>query len=126
MGYWMFMLLVVLLTPLIMLCAGVYFKRHAPAQINGVFGYRTERSMKNKDTWIYAHHCFGRLWLCWGLVLLPLSVIVMLFCRQQDQQEIGFFALGLLFVQVIVMLLSVCLTERRLKAVFDEQGRRKG
>ena len=31
--------------------------------------------MKNQDTWLFAHQYCGRLWLRWGLVLLPATLV---------------------------------------------------
>ena len=49
MGFWIFMLIMDLLIPLTMIGFGRYFIKKAPKEINGVFGYRTSMSMKNKD-----------------------------------------------------------------------------
>ncbi len=36
------------------------FSQRRPRQVNSMFGYRTARSMKNEDTWKFAHrHCAG-------------------------------------------------------------------
>lgn len=48
MGFWFFMLAMNLIIPLSMIFLGKYFSKHAPGQINMLFGYRTARSMKNQ------------------------------------------------------------------------------
>ena len=50
-GFWVYMLFMCLLTPAMMIGFGKYFMKGGPKQINGVFGYRTPRSMKNQETW---------------------------------------------------------------------------
>ena len=35
--------------------------KKAPKEINSVFGYRTSMSMKNKDTWEFAHKYCGKV-----------------------------------------------------------------
>ena len=62
MGFRIFMLIVVLLIPLIMLLFGWLFFRRTPKKINYVFGYRTKRSMRNKETWKFANQYFGKVW----------------------------------------------------------------
>lgn len=58
MGFWIYMLLVVSVIPLLMFGFGAYFRKNAPKEINPYFGYRTKRSMRNQETWQYAHkHC---------------------------------------------------------------------
>ena len=50
MGFWFFMLAMGLLFPAIMILFGAVFTKAAPKRINYIFGYRTELSMKNRDT----------------------------------------------------------------------------
>ena len=51
MGFWIFMLACDLLIPVTMIGFGAYFQKGGPKEINGAFGYRTKRSMKNKEIW---------------------------------------------------------------------------
>ena len=46
MGFWIYMLIMDLLIPIIMILFGQAFLKKAPKEINYVFGYRTSRSMK--------------------------------------------------------------------------------
>ena len=55
MGIWFMMLGFNLLIPAILLSAGKLFLKKAPKDINWIFGYRTTMSMKNEDTWAFAH-----------------------------------------------------------------------
>ena len=55
MGFWIYMLIMDLLIPTVMVLFGRAFLKKAPKEINYVFGYRTSRSMKNRDTWEFAH-----------------------------------------------------------------------
>lgn len=75
MGFWIFMLLMNLMIPLTMIGFGRSFMKNTPKEINAVFGYRTSISMKNKDTWEFAHRYCGKLWYVCGLILLPITVI---------------------------------------------------
>ena len=59
MGFWVFMLFMDLLIPFTMIGFGKLFMTKLPQDINTVFGYRTTMSMKNKDTWAFAHN----LWI---------------------------------------------------------------
>ena len=125
MGFWIFMLCTVLLVPLIMLFFGLYFKNKSPKEINSLFGYRTTMSMKNKDTWEFAHHYCGRLWLVLGMIMLPLSVIPMLFFINQDIDVVGIAGGIIEGIQVVVFLISIFPAEKALKKTFDENGNRR-
>ena len=126
MGFWIFMLVIVLLIPLTLTGFGAYFSKTAPKNINTVFGYRTSMSMKNMDTWIFAHKYIGKIWLISGLILLPLSVLLMLLILSKSLLFISNFGGALCGVQIIFMLIPVILTEKALKKVFDKNGNRRG
>ena len=66
MGFWIFMLIMDLLLPFTMIGFGRYFMKKAPKEINSVFGYRTSMSMKNKDTWEFAHKYCGKVVCLWN------------------------------------------------------------
>ena len=59
MGFFWVLFACCLLTPVIMLLAGWMMWKHCPREINGLLGYRTARSMKNQDTWRFAHAYCG-------------------------------------------------------------------
>ena len=63
--------------------------KKAPDQINYVFGYRTSMSMKNQDTWVFAHHYCGKIWYICGLILLVVSLIVLLLVIGKSNDAIG-------------------------------------
>lgn len=125
MGFWFFMLAMVLLIPLSMLFLGRYFIRHSPTKINYVFGYRTRMSMKNQDTWQFAHHHFGKTWYVCGLVLTPLSVLGMLLVLGKDENAVGIAGTVLCTIQLLPLLLSIIPTERALRKTFDKDGNRR-
>lgn len=125
MGFWIFMLVMVLLIPVIMLIFGRQFIKAAPRRINPAFGYRTAMSMKNRDTWEFAHKCIGQLWLYGGLALLPVSVVPMLFVTGKSVDVIGYVGLAVTMLGVLVMCLSIIPVEAALKRNFDKNGIRK-
>lgn len=125
MGFWIFMLIMVLMIPLIMIITGKRFIKSAPEEINMLFGYRTEMSTKNMDTWEFAHKHFGKIWFRAGLVLLPVSVIPMLFVTGESTDIVGTVGTVVTFIGVIVLIASVIPTEIALKKTFDKDGKRK-
>jgi hypothetical protein len=124
MGFWVFMMFMDLLIPFTMLGFGKYFIKNAPKEINMVFGYRTTRSMRNKDTWKFAHSYCGKLWLKIGVIMLILSVIAMLFVIGKDVNDIGTFGGILCAIQIGFLIGSIFSVERAIKNNFDEQGNR--
>ncbi|MGX7108662.1 SdpI family protein [Facklamia miroungae] len=57
----------------------MFSKRKLPNKINSLYGYRTKMSMKNKETWQFAHQHSGNVWIKFGLILLLLIIMVMAF-----------------------------------------------
>ena len=55
MAFWLFYGAMNLLIPAIMLFFGTRFQRRSPEKINHIYGYRTARSMRNQETWKFAH-----------------------------------------------------------------------
>ena len=125
MGFWIFMLGMDLLIPFTMIGFGRYFLKSAPKEINAVFGYRSSMSMKNKDTWAFAHHYCGRLWYCGGWMLLPVSVLVMALVAGKPQDVVGTAGGILCEVQLIPLIGSIVPTEIALRKNFDKNGNRR-
>ena len=126
MGYWIFMTLMELLIPAMMIGCGIWFIKKPPSKINYVFGYRTRRSMMNRDTWDFANRYCGKVWLVLGIIITPADIIAMITVFGKTIFEIGNFSTILLFVQIIPMLLTVFIVESKLKKTFDDYGRRRG
>lgn len=126
MGYKIFMFIMLLLIPAVMVGFGAYFMRRAPKKINYVFGYRTARSMKNEDTWKFAHKLIGKIWLVCGTVLLVGGVVFFfVFASGKDENAASIASLVILGVQLLVLMCSIIPTEIALKKTFDENGNRK-
>lgn len=125
MGLWIFMLIIVLFIPAIMILFGALFKKSVPVEINYVFCYRTNMSMKNKDTWEFAHRYLGRLWFRLGLILIFPSTLALLFVLGQSKDCIGYIGATIEFFQLAILLLSLIPTERALRRTFYPDGSRK-
>jgi uncharacterized membrane protein len=125
MGFWIFMLIMDMLIPLTMIVLGRLFMNRVPKKINYIYGYRTAMSMKNKDTWDFAHRHCGKTWLRVGWVMLPLSVVVMLVVTNGDIDTVGTVGGVLCGLQSLVLVLSIIPTEKALKKTFDKDGNRK-
>lgn len=125
MGFWIFMLVMDLLFPVIMIVMRRYFMKTSPKEINYIFGYRTNMSMKNKDTWDFAHKYIGRLWFYLGLLLIPITVIPMLFVLGGTEDVVGTMGCIICVIALIILIVPIFPTERALKMNFDKDGNRK-
>ncbi|MDD3796169.1 MAG: SdpI family protein [Lachnospiraceae bacterium] len=89
MAFWIFMVIMDLLIPCTMIGFGRYFLKKAPKNINNVFGYRTSMSMKNENTWLFAHKYCGKIWYICGLILLPISIVAMILVIGKTDDVVG-------------------------------------
>ena len=125
MWFWWFLFCCDLLVPVTMIVSGRIMWKHPPKNINGLMGYRTSRSMKNMDTWLFAHDYCGRLWWKIGWWTLVLSILVHIPFYGNTGDSIGMMSLILVIVQTIILIGSIFQTERALKETFTEEGVRK-
>lgn len=122
MEYWIYMLTMTMIIPVIMIIIGIVFAKHYPAKINYISGYRTRMSMKNMDTWKYAHQVSSRLWFRCGIVLLPVTMICMLFFIGRSKDMISYGGLLITMIQLAVMILTIPVIDHALHQCFYEDG----
>ena len=125
MGFWIFMLIMVLLIPLTMLFFGWLLFRKTPKEINYVYGYRTKRSMMNEETWKFANQYFGKVWYLCGLISVPLSVIAIALVFGNGPGTVGTIGGIITMLQMIPLVGAIIPTEIALKKNFDENGKRR-
>ena len=125
MGFWIYMLIMDLLFPFTMIGFGRHFMKNVPKTINGVFGYRTSMSMKNKETWEFAHKYCGKIWYICGLSALPITVIFMLLVIGKNVETVGTVGGIIMGIQLVPLIGSIFPTEIALRKNFDKNGKRR-
>ena len=125
MWFWWFIFVFDLLIPVLMILSGKTMQNHCPKNINGMIGYRTSRSMKNMDTWKYAHEYCGGLWQKTGWIILILSLLLHFPFYHSSKDVIGVMSGILCAAQCLFLITTVFLTEQALKRTFANEGVRK-
>ncbi len=125
MGFWLFMELMLLLTPFVMIFFGRKFKNNPPDKINWIYGYRTKMSMKNKDTWNFAHEKMGNLWFKIGIIMAIISTVCMLPIIGKDSQMVGNVGGIIMAIQIVFLMIPIFFVEMSLKKNFDKDGNRR-
>ena len=120
-----FWLLCDLFIPFIMTVVGRMTSKHCPKNINSLIGYRTTRSMKNMDTWKFAHEYCGKLWWKIGSIMIILSALIYIPLYQSDNNVIGIAGVVLITIQCIILIVSIYPTEKALKEHFNNDRTRK-
>lgn len=125
MYYKIFLLLCNILIPLIMIIFGSFFEKNPPKKINGIYGYRTTMSMKNSETWEFAHKYCGRLWKRIGYITIIISIILTLISFNLNENVQGGMIGLLVMVQTVILVVSIFPVEKELKKNFDQNGNRR-
>ena len=92
--------------------AYMYFK--PPSYGNSIFGYRTYRAIKTKDSWFFAQKFSGK-WLCVTMFILAFIRFLMVFYDYLPDY------LDLIYVLVFCLapIIIIIVTERKLKAMHN-------
>lgn len=102
---------------------GLLFLKHPPKEINSLYGYRTRFSSINQDTWVFAHHFAGKVWVISGVALLVIALPVLYILR--NWQHFENFVTVFILAELIPVVFVIWPTERALRKTFTEDGRRK-
>ena len=116
----------VFVVPIIFLVFGWLFTHgRYPKHPNEFYGYRTTRSMKNDEAWVFAQECWGRLSWRFGWWFLVVSLLFVTILQMQFVRRSEIYVGVWIAVQAVLTLGTILPVERALKNRFDEFGRRK-
>ena len=114
-----------LFVPLLMILCGVIMKKYHSDEPNGTLGYRTKRSMKNKDTWKFANEYAGKLWIKSGIIVTLISALLSIeYFRISENAGLGLMCF-ILIIQSALMIATIYPVEKALKEKFDDEGIQK-
>jgi uncharacterized membrane protein len=96
------------------LLAGLVLYLFPPKKINGIYGYRTPRSMKNQANWDYAQKIGGKYMMLFGVVIfITQTSFGFLLSYLGIKQDLTIpFQLAIMILLLILMLVT---SERKLK-----------
>lgn len=123
--FWVFMLIMDLIMPFTMIGFGRYFMKKSPKEINMTFGYRTSMSMKNRETWEFAHQYCGKIWYICGLISLPITLIPMFMVIGKSADYVGNIGGIICALQLLPLVGAIFPTEIALRKKFDKNGKRR-
>jgi uncharacterized membrane protein len=113
----------VAILPLAMIVIGIIFYNRPPKNINFIFGYRTDLSMKNQKTWAFAHHLLGKIWMIMGSILLPIMCVPMFFVMRASESTIGILGAVLASISIFPLVISIFPVEKALEKNSHENGK---
>ena len=118
-------MITIFLLPLVMVICGMSYTKRGPKRITRLQGYRSKMSMKNRETWDFAHKNLGDLWFKLGAPLLAVTSVVSLLVFRETTKQITTWCCVIFVIQLVIMILPVVYTEKALKENFDENGKWK-
>ena len=119
------LMITIFLLPLVMVICGMSYTKRGPKRITRLQGYRSKMSMKNRETWDFAHKNLGDLWFKLGAPLLAVTSVVSLLVFRETTKQITTWCCVIFVIQLVIMILPVVYTEKALKENFDENGKWK-
>ncbi len=123
MGFWFYILITTLIVPVLMLLFGLYYgKNGAPKNIDGHSGFRSRRATKSWDAWVFTHKKAARLWKLMGVVMMPVTILLMLLTVKLSVEAINIFGSVLFLIQGITFAVSVIVVENQIKKNFNDVG----
>ena len=125
MAFWLFLTAMDLLIPAIMVGIGTRFLKHPPKTINALYGYRTARSMKNQETWNFAHETCGKLWVRLGKLSFLPALLAAALTFGCGIETVSVVSVVVVTIQTLALIGSIFPVERALKRNFDDSGRKR-
>lgn len=105
-----------LLTGVIFLMVGLIMMKFPPKKINGLYGYRTRSSMKDKERWDFAQSYSAKEFIKLGLLLALSGLLGLLF--HPNESIATFIGLSLMATAVIILIVRV---EKAIKKRFGQE-----
>lgn len=111
-----------LLIPVMILIFGVLLSKYPPGSPKALFGYRTIRSMKSQQNWDFAQKETGILWKRLGLIdIAAVFILDLLFARSGSVDLQVYGSLALVAAQLIPLVITFIIVERKLKDLDDKK-----
>ncbi len=105
-----------LIYPLCMLFGGLMLYKLPAGKPNGIYGYRTRRSMASQEAWDYANKRAGKIWLVTCGILAALFLI----SRLITPLDKGTLTYLHFFIGLTLLFLPVFIVEKELKSKFGK------
>lgn len=118
MAFWLFFTAMDLLIPGIMVGIGARFLKHPPGTVNAWYGYRTARSMKNQETWDFAHETCGKLWVRLGKLSFLPALLAAALTFGCGIETVSVVSVVVVTIQTLALIGSIFPVERALKRKF--------
>jgi hypothetical protein len=94
------------------------WKRKPPKDISGLWGYRTKRSMRNQESWDFAHSMCSKRFPPWCLMVFAASEAALFIGYAVSRDTAWLVGEIMVFAQIAALLLMLLPIEKALKDKF--------
>ncbi|WP_425656651.1 SdpI family protein [Tenacibaculum ascidiaceicola] len=95
----------------------VIFHFFPPKKINAIYGYRTNKTMKNDTIWQFANAFFTKEFMKYSAISLVAALVLAFISKELTWQPMA--------IMLLSLAVSVVKTEQEINKNFDEDGNRK-
>ncbi|MEQ3501238.1 SdpI family protein [Tenacibaculum sp. SSH1-16] len=95
----------------------IIFHFFPPKKINAIYGYRTNKTMKNDTIWQFANTFFTKEFMKYSAVSLVASLVLAFISKELTWQPMA--------IMLLSLAVSVVKTEQEINKNFDGDGNRK-
>lgn len=114
---------IIVLLPIIYILGGMLLIFFPPRNINSIYGYRTTKSMKSNEVWVYAQKVAGLTNLIVNIPLFICAFIVYNFVNVNNETTISII---ILVVELIISTTLVfVIPDKMIDKYFDKDGKKK-
>jgi uncharacterized membrane protein len=86
-----------------------------PKKINGIYGYRTPRSMKNQSNWNYAQKLGGKYMMIFAVVI-SITQMILGYAITSLNNNLDYIMPFQLITMIVLMIIMLVICEMKLKA----------
>lgn len=106
------------IVPIVLIITGAIFKKHIPANRNGVVGYRTKRSRSSQEAWEFANKEMANLMFKYGIIMLIASIVISAFFVKSNVIVASVVCTVVMVLQCLWIVACILIIEKKLKDRF--------
>ena len=95
----------------------IVFHFFPPKKINAIYGYRTNKTMKNDTIWQFANTFFTKEFMKYSAISLVAALVLASISKELTWQPMA--------IMLLSLAVSVVKTEQEINKNFDEDGNKK-
>lgn len=105
----------IFIIPLLTILVGYLMYKYPPKKINFFIGYRTYKSMKNKEIWEFSNKYCGKLLIIIGIIMLVITSLIFMINYLKLIEFTENILSMLILCEVMMLVISIFIVENKIK-----------